>query len=61
MADVISYASTGNVVYKNGTIITMADKLGNVKVVNAEVEHNQIASQSGILDSRNDDITYYTT
>lgn len=61
MADVVTYATTGNVEYKNGTIITGVDKLGNIQTVDAAIEHNQIASQSGILDSRNDDKSYYST
>jgi len=60
MADVVSFAGTG-VVYKHGTIVVLADKLGNTQKVNARVEHNVIVSQSGILDTRLDDRTYYTT
>ena len=60
MPDVIAFASTG-VTYKNGTATVCADELGNTKKVNARVEHNVIASQSGILDTRLDDRTYYTT
>ena len=60
MADVISFAGTG-VTYKNGTATVYADKLGNTQKVNSEVVHNVIAVQSGILDTRLDDRTYYTT
>lgn len=59
MPDVIAFASTG-VTYKNGTATVCADELGNTKKVNARVEHNVIVSQSGILDSRFDNPTYYT-
>ena len=58
MADVISFAGTG-VTYKNGTATVYADKLGNTKKVNARVEHNVVVQQSGILDTRMDDKTYY--
>jgi len=60
MADVISFAGTG-VTYKNGTATVYADKLGNTKKVNARVEHNVVVQQSGILDARMDDKTYYTS
>lgn len=60
MPDVVSFASTG-VVYKNGTAIVYGDKLGNTKKVNPKIEHNIVVQQSGILDSRMDDKTYYTT
>lgn len=60
MPDVIAFASTG-VAYKNGTATVCADKLGNTKKVNPEIEHNVIVAQSGIMDTRNDDKTYYTT
>lgn len=60
MPDVIAYASTG-VTYKNGTATVCADKLGNTKKVNPRVEHNVFVAQSGIMDTRNDDKTYYTT
>jgi hypothetical protein len=60
MADVISFASTG-VTYKNGTAVVWTDKLGNTKKVNARIEHNVVVQQSGILDTRMDDKTYYTT
>lgn len=60
MADVISFAGTG-VTYKNGTATVYADKLGNTKKVNARVEHNVVVQQSGILDTRMDDKTYYTS
>lgn len=60
MPDVIAFASTG-VQYKNGTAVVMADKLGNVKSVPPKFEKNVIVAQSGILDSRNDDKTYYSS
>jgi hypothetical protein len=60
MPDVVSFAGTG-VVYKNGTATVYADKLGNTKKVNPRVEHNVVVSQSGILDSRIDDKTYYSS
>ena len=53
MPDIVSFASTG-VTYKNGTATVCADKLGNTKKVNPRVEHNVIAAQSGILDTRFD-------
>ncbi len=59
MADVISFAGTG-VTYKDGTAVVWADKLGNTQKVNAKVEHNVVVQQSGILDSRFDNPTYYT-
>ena len=60
MPDIMVYASTG-VTYKNGTAVVYADKIGNTKTANARVEHNVCANQSGVLDTRNDDKTYYTT
>jgi hypothetical protein len=59
MADVISFAGTG-VTYKDGTAVVWADKLGNTQKVNAKIEHNVVVQQSGILDSRFDNPTYYT-
>ena len=59
MADVISFAGTG-VTYKDGTAVVWADKLGNTQKVNARIEHNVVVQQSGILDSRFDNPTYYT-
>ena len=52
MPDVVSFASTG-VVYKHGTAV-IVDKLGNTKKVNPRIEHNVVAAQSGILDTRFD-------
>lgn len=60
MPDVVSFASTG-VTYKNGTATVYADQLGNTKKVNPRIEHNVVVQQSGILDVRFDDKTYYTT
>jgi hypothetical protein len=60
MPDVVSFAGTG-VTYKNGTCTVYADKLGNTKTVNALRENNVVVAQSGILDTRNDDKTYYTS
>lgn len=59
MPDVIAYAGTG-VVYSNGTIVVMADKFGNTKKILPDLEHNVVVQQSGILDSRFDNLTYYT-
>jgi hypothetical protein len=59
MADVVSFAGTG-VTYKDGTAVVWADKLGNTQKVNARIEHNVVVQQSGILDSRFDNPTYYT-
>ena len=60
MADVITYASSTSTTYKNGTIITGVDKLGNVQAVDAEIEHNVVVPQSGILDTRFDNPTFYS-
>lgn len=61
MPDVISFASTGVTSYRNGTAVVYADNLGNTKKVNPRVEHNVAVQQSGILDSRFDNPTYYTS
>lgn len=60
MADVVSFAGTG-VTYKDGTAVVWADKLGNTQKVNARIEHNVVVQQSGIMDTRNDDKSYYTS
>jgi len=33
----------------------------NIKTINVKIERNVVAAQSGTLDSRFDDKTYYTT
>jgi hypothetical protein len=64
MPDVISYASTGVVTYKQGTAVAYADKFGNTSKITARVlpsvQTNVVVSQSGILDGRFDNPTYYS-
>ena len=63
MPDVIAFASTG-VTYKQGTAVAYADKFGNTSKITARVlpsvQTNVVVSQSGILDGRFDNPTYYS-
>ncbi len=60
MADVFQLAKTGQPL-KNGTVVTGADMLGNIQRTGPDKERNVVVAQSGILDQRFDDKTYYTT
>ena len=64
MADVITFATTG-VTYYNGSAIGYVSPMGVMHKINPHIEHNVIASQSGILNTRFDDVgpsgtTYYS-
>ncbi len=59
MSDVFQLAKSGQPI-KNGTIVTNADQLGNIQKTGPLKERNVIVAQSGILDQRFDDRTYYT-
>jgi len=61
MADVLQKVITGNG-FKNGTAVVSIDKLGVIINHTLDTTNNQtsqIPIQSGILDSRFDDIGYY--
>lgn len=61
MADVLQKVITGND-YKNGTAVVSVDKLGVVTNHTVDTVFNQtsqIATQSGILDTRFDNVGYY--
>jgi pyrimidine operon attenuation protein/uracil phosphoribosyltransferase len=62
MADVLKKVITGND-FKNGTAVVSIDKLGVVTNHTLDTAFNQISQitvQSGVLDSRLDDVRYYT-
>jgi hypothetical protein len=60
MADVLQKVNNSNE-YINGAAVVRSDKLGNVdKLAQTINDNNGIASISGILDSRFDDVRYYT-
>ena len=59
MADVLQKVNNSNE-YINGAAVVRSDKLGNVdKLAQTINDNNGIASISGILDSRFDDVRYY--
>jgi len=61
MADVLQKI-IGNNDFKNGTVVVSVDKLGVITNHTLDATNNQtsqILIQSGILDSRFDDIGYY--
>jgi pyrimidine operon attenuation protein/uracil phosphoribosyltransferase len=61
MADVLQKVITGNN-FKNGTAVVSIDKLGIVANHTLDTTVNQtsqITVQSGVLDSRFDDVGYY--
>ena len=60
MPDIVNFATTG-IVYKNGSIVVGATVKPNIQTINVKIERNVVAAQSGTLDSRFDDKTYYTT
>lgn len=62
MADVLRKVITANS-FKNGTAVVSIDMLGNLAkhTINAAVNQtSQIAVMSGVLDSRLDDVRYYS-
>lgn len=62
MADVLQKIINGND-YKNGTAVVSVDVLGVVANHTVNTVNNktvQIPIQSGVLDSRFDDVRYYT-
>lgn len=60
MADVIAYANTG-VVYKNGNAVIGASVVANLQTIPVKIERSVLVSQSGSLDTRFDDIRYYSS
>jgi hypothetical protein len=60
MPDIVNFATTG-VVYKNGSIVVGATVKPNINTINVKIERSIVVAQSGTLDSRFDDKTYYTT
>lgn len=60
MPDVVQYviAATGDI--KNGRVVVGANKLGSYSAVNPKIDKDVVAAQSGILDARFDDKTYYS-
>ena len=62
MADVLQKIISGNE-YKNGTVIVSIDKLGiitNHTIAPLYNSISQIPVQTGILDTRFDEVRYYT-
>lgn len=62
MPDVIQKSVSSND-YKNGTVVVSVDRLGVISnhTINPRINQtSQINSQSGILDSRFDDVRYYS-
>lgn len=60
MADVLQKVNNSNE-YINGAAVVRSDKLGNVdKLVQTINDNTGVGSISGILDSRFDDVRYYT-
>jgi len=62
MPDVLQKVINSND-YKNGTAVVSVDKLGvvtNHKLDTVFNQTSQIAMQSGILDTRFDDVRYYS-
>lgn len=60
MADVLQKIINANPV-RNGSIVTGVMKIGNYDTVDPPINKYQFFAQTGILDERFDDITYYTT
>ena len=60
MADVLEKVITGND-YINGAAIVGADKVGNIEQLAQTINDNTgIGAISGFLDTRCDDVRYYT-
>ncbi len=59
MPDVFQLAKSGQPL-KNGTMVVGADVVGNVQKTGPVKERNVVVAQSGILDQRFDDKTYYS-
>jgi len=61
MADVLKKVIDANA-YVNGAAIVGSDKVGNIEKLAQTINDNTgIAAISGVLDTRFDDKTYYTT
>ena len=61
MADVLKKVNESND-YINGAAIVGADKVGNIEKLAQTINDNTgIGAISGVLDTRFDDKTYYTT
>lgn len=61
MPDVYQSAKSAGGLPNNGSIIVYADEVGNIKKIDPKINSYQIIAQSGILDNRFDDKTYYST
>jgi hypothetical protein len=62
MADVLKKIIEAND-FKNGTAVVSIDKFGNLDNHTVDTTNNQVLNfsvQSGILDTRFDDVRYYT-
>lgn len=62
MSDVIQKSVSSNG-YKNGTVVVSVDSLGVISnhTINPKINQiSQINSQTGILDTRFDDVRYYS-
>ena len=60
MADVLQKVNNSNE-YINGAAVVRSDKLGNVDKLAQTINDNTgIGSISGVLDTRFDDVRYYT-
>lgn len=59
MPDVVSYVGSGT--YNNGTLVTGANMLGLYESISPRFDIDCVAQQSGILDNRFDDKSYYTS
>jgi hypothetical protein len=61
MPDIIAFATTG-VVYKNGSAVVGGGVVGgNAQTIPVKIERSVIVAQSGILDTRFDEIRYYSS
>lgn len=58
MPDIVNYASSGNT-YRNGRCVTGVTQLGNYEAIDPKVNRSVVAVQSGVLDNRFDNYTFY--
>ena len=60
MPDIVKFATTG-VVYRNGNAVIGGTVVSNVQTIPVKIERSVIVAQSGSLDTRFDDIRYYSS
>jgi|LakMenEpi03Aug12_release.lakeMendotaPanAssembly.Ray.scaffolds.fasta_scaffold623824_2 hypothetical protein len=58
MSDIVNYATSGNT-YRNGRCIVGVTQLGNYKALDPKVNMSTVTSQSGVLNNRFDNYTFY--